>query len=283
MTKICSSCKNCLPLSSFHKDAKKKSGVQSSCKKCVLAKKKIKYQENAEKFRQISAQYRAKNPEKVKAAVAKWRNENVEYRSEYAARYRQENLESCKARDAETYRRNKDKKAAQDKIRRAEKRDLLLQQGAEWRAKNRERRAEQQRAYAAANPGYLREYRYRNPEIVSAQIHRRRARLFRAPGSHTPEEIGALLKAQNYCCANCEVDLRTVRKHLDHWQPLASGGSNDVSNLQWLCITCNVTKSDIDPVEWLRRIGKACHWPPKFKQEPLVVHTARLEIEALCE
>lgn len=45
---------------------------------------------------------------------------------------------------------------------------------------------------------------------------------------------------------------------VDHWQPLAKGGTNDASNLRAACGSCNSSKRDHDPVTWLHdRIRKA--------------------------
>lgn len=85
----------------------------------------------------------------------------------------------------------------------------------------------------------------------------RRAKLLNA-GSHTVQEVEALLEAQNFLCANpyCGVDLRTIAKHLDHIVSLANDGSNTIDNLQWLCDPCNRRKSFLDEKVWLDREAK---------------------------
>ena len=53
-------------------------------------------------------------------------------------------------------------------------------------------------------------------------------------------------------CAACHVDLSGIvslwsEKNFDHVVPLASGGLNDVTNIQLLCARCNQSKGDGEP------------------------------------
>ncbi len=112
-----------------------------------------------------------------------------------------------------------------------------------WAAKNQEYIAEKTREYAKANP-----------EMRAAATNRYRARKMNCSGSYTAEQAAELLIAQEYLCAYCDADLRTVKKAVDHWMPLSRGGSNDISNLQWLCMSCNSRKSNRDPLEFEREI-----------------------------
>lgn len=43
--------------------------------------------------------------------------------------------------------------------------------------------------------------------------------------------------------------------HVDHIQPLALGGSNDKTNLQLLCPTCNTKKSAKHPIDFMQSRG----------------------------
>jgi 5-methylcytosine-specific restriction enzyme A len=45
----------------------------------------------------------------------------------------------------------------------------------------------------------------------------------------------------NHTCQNCGA---TEKLTIDHIIPLAEGGSNDLSNLQTLCLRCNTSKGD---------------------------------------
>ncbi|KAB0242614.1 HNH endonuclease [Microcystis aeruginosa EAWAG127a] len=52
----------------------------------------------------------------------------------------------------------------------------------------------------------------------------------------------------NYQCQSCGKPENFTQLSIDHIIPLALGGSNDISNLQTLCLSCNRRKKDhLDP------------------------------------
>lgn len=99
------------------------------------------------------------------------------------------------------------------------------------------------------------EWRKQNPEKARAIVRNRHARRKRAGGSHTAEQILEMLARQNWKCAGCGVSIKK-RRHIDHKIPLVLGGSNDISNLQGLCPSCNCSKGPKDPVKWAQENGK---------------------------
>ncbi|MBL1209235.1 HNH endonuclease [Geminocystis sp. GBBB08] len=46
----------------------------------------------------------------------------------------------------------------------------------------------------------------------------------------------------NYQCQSCGKNTKETTLNIDHIIPLAKGGSNDISNLQTLCLKCNQKK-----------------------------------------
>ncbi len=91
-----------------------------------------------------------------------------------------------------------------------------------------------------------REWAKRNPEHKAALTRNRRARLKDAEGRHTADDVRLLLHVQDGCCAMCGADV-TVERHVDHIVPISKGGRNDILNLQILCPSCNMRKSDKMP------------------------------------
>jgi 5-methylcytosine-specific restriction enzyme A len=52
----------------------------------------------------------------------------------------------------------------------------------------------------------------------------------------------------NYRCQSCGKPENCTQLSIDHIIPLALGGSNDISNLQTLCLSCNRRKKHhLDP------------------------------------
>lgn len=67
--------------------------------------------------------------------------------------------------------------------------------------------------------------------------------------------INHLLVSQHGRCAVCHTDV-IEKHHLDHIVPIALGGTNDRSNFQLLCPSCNLSKSAKDPVAFMQERGK---------------------------
>jgi len=137
-----------------------------------------------------------------------------------------------------------------------------------WYKANPEKAAELKRAWTKANIEKVREYfrikararrllnpeRYRrnelawrkkNREICRAKEHRRRARKLCAEGSFTALQFKNLCTFYGnicLCCKRTENDLAPLKLVPDHIVALACGGSNDISNIQPLCGTCNARK-----------------------------------------
>lgn len=98
------------------------------------------------------------------------------------------------------------------------------------------------------------QYQKDNPEKARVRNRNRRARRFNAEGTHTLADTDLILSEQGNKCAGCSCELDDS-KHLDHYVPLISGGTNSPENLQWLCQFCNNSKSGKDPLTWLEQIS----------------------------
>lgn len=119
---------------------------------------------------------------------------------------------------------------------------------AAWQAANAERLREWRRAYDASLSEEQREKR-------RVLVRNRRARKKGNGGKHTAAQIRELLVRQRYKCPFCSANLRRGF-HADHIMPLALGGSNDISNIQLLCPTCNDSKGYSHPIAWAQKKGR---------------------------
>lgn len=143
----------------------------------------------------------------------------------------------------------------------ARNRDRILAQKAEYRETRREELRVKARAYAAdripalvaqartrrhANPAPLRVYHRAwnsaHPEVMRAIQHRRRARKQGNGGSFTAAEWQALVTQYDHRCLMCGKQEPAIMLTMDHVVPISQGGSNDISNIQPLCSTCNSSK-----------------------------------------
>ena len=115
-------------------------------------------------------------------------------------------------------------------------------------------------AWMAANAEKVREYRRARDAAMSEEqregrrvhVRNRRARQKGNGGKHTSAQIRDLLVRQRYRCIYCPANLRRGY-HADHVMPLALGGSNDISNIQLLCPTCNDSKGYSHPIAWAQQ------------------------------
>ncbi len=173
------------------------------------------------------AYYQA-NKTRLVALQKQRRLENPEERKAHDAKYREVHAEKVRA-SKERYRLANLGKVKAAKVK--------------WRLENPEKMQQARDAWELANP-------------EKKQVHRenRRARERAASGRMSPGIIGKLFFAQQGKCAACRVIFKG-RMELDHILPLSLGGSNDDSNIQLLCRTCNRSKGKKHPADFMRSKG----------------------------
>jgi len=152
-----------------------------------------------------------------------------------AREYRQNNCEKIREYNQEYYQTN---------------REELNKRQQEYRQNNKEKVVGQRRKSYQNTKKYYQKYRQKNREKVLANTRNYRARLLGAEGFHTAHDIMKKYRLQGGRCFYCGCDLN-YKFHVDHFYPLSKGGSNDPSNLVIACPTCNLSKDDRLPEEFI--------------------------------
>jgi 5-methylcytosine-specific restriction endonuclease McrA len=128
-----------------------------------------------------------------------------------------------------------------------------------WRDNNREADRESKRRYRAKYPERKseanRRYWENNRERKRDYRRNRKALTRGGVGKHRLEDIVALSQFQRGRCAYCRIKL-TDKFHVDHIMPLKLGGSNERSNLQLTCGSCNHKKNAAHPLDFARSLGR---------------------------
>lgn len=193
--------------------------VNKNCKDGYLSKCKV--------CRKTSdTEYVANHRENSRESARRWRANNTEKSDQRARKWALEHPLEIKK--------------IQDKHRHSEQ--GKLSQRRYLKTRDPEKRATAVRKYYLANMDA-----YRN------RCRNRRARVHGSTGSHTKEEVTAIALAQDMKCVYCRVDLADGY-HVDHIMPIALGGSNDKSNIQALCPTCNLKKGAKHPEQYARQL-----------------------------
>lgn len=122
---------------------------------------------------------------------------------------------------------------------------------------NRQRLDSYRGAWAKLNPAKQNSYKAaavsKRPEyyaaVKSQYENDRRARKIAAGGSHTLQEWNRLMECHQSRCVICKVHNDASPLTRDHIIPISKGGSDDISNIQPLCRSCNSRKHDALPGE----------------------------------
>lgn len=112
-----------------------------------------------------------------------------------------------------------------------------------------------------------RQYHRDHPEIVREISRRRRSRLKELPFDFYAEDEQFALEYWNNCCAVCGEELDFTKKpkghtvwSFDHWIPITDERKNNPGTVPWNMLpmchgknSCNSSKLNSDPIEWLYR------------------------------
>jgi hypothetical protein len=129
-----------------------------------------------------------------------------------------------------------------------------------WRNEHPERLREYGRHWARENREKVRakvkRWEQANKEKVAANARRKRARRDATPGSHTDADVRAQYERQKGRCfgVGCSRPLGD-EYHIDHFVPIHPrpgdpAGTDDASNIVLMCPGCNLSKSNLHPMDY---------------------------------
>ncbi len=160
--------------------------------------------------------------------------------------------EYAKTHPSDWYQRNRERARASDRAQYWADPEKYREKTARWRAANPEKAKLADKRAKEIRPEYRKNWRKKNPEKYKAESLRRRVRLSVGPVA-TADEIKARVE---YCGGKC-VYCGGAYEHLDHFVPLAKGGSNRASNLVPSCEKCNLAKAAKKPGKWtVEKLGQ---------------------------
>ncbi len=187
---------------------------------------------NADRHRE----YRKKHPEYVlrqKQITKKWISEHKDYMKAHNKKWYVEHKDIARERNKRWCLAHKKQRAEHSKRYYADNREKCL----EHQRKDRKNHKEYYQQYEKKRSKlYLRKEQRRHNNL------RRRMRKNNIQGFHTIGEWELLKKQYGYNCPSCNRKEPTIKLSEDHIIPIVKGGSNDIENIQPLCISCNCKK-----------------------------------------
>lgn len=186
--------------------------VMIICKKC----EKEKSEDEFYKAKNTKTGRRGSCIDCTKKQNAEWYDENKDELRPVRQRYAQNHREEATDRMRKWRKENPDLASEQSRIQYERNKDVIL---------------ERSRENHASKPGY-----------AGWKSSRRRARIKENGGTFTYQELIDLFSYYDNKCINPNCDQEDSRLTPDHVVPLASGGTNDIHNIQPLCLTCNLKK-----------------------------------------
>lgn len=193
-----------------------------------------------------------------------------------------------RAYDKRRYDRVRDHRLLQMRQWYAENRDYKLEQSRLWHEANKEYRRLYKKEWYATHRNYALEYmrNYRvlnldevrarnrdwhyqnlhrsrkshqewykaNPERRRVYSARRRSRIKASGEQFNAIDVLVQFKSQKGLCWWCEKPLDPDNYHIDHRVPISKGGGNSAGQIVISCPTCNLSKKDKMPWEWIGRL-----------------------------
>lgn len=270
----------------FHRNKNHKDGLQTLCKTCTKEYKKQHYKTHKEEISEQHRAYRESHLEQERERSKRYAETHKEHLREYHTQYYQDNRDQMLEQMKQHYQENsvrirervkRYRETHQEEIKERKKRyakfhkehireyrekhreRILAGQKARYHARYKEKQRETTKRYRTLHRERLLEHKrqyYKTPHgrmIDRAHWHKRRAQKKASGGSYTPAQIQDQLKRQKSKCYWCQSKLDQGKGafHIDHVVPLSRGGSNDISNIVIACPTCNMSRNNKLPHEWV--------------------------------
>jgi 5-methylcytosine-specific restriction endonuclease McrA len=179
-----------------------------------------------------------------KACRAEYSAANAEYISRYGRDYRASHIEKERERSHAYYTANVEKRRDYHRTHRAANADTIREYRRAYKAANADVIREKDRAY------YVAKYAT-NPDLYHTKWHQRRARIKDNGGSFTSQELRHMRLTQGGFCAYCQG--HHPHLSIDHVVPLDQGGRHEAANIVLACPTCNSSKGNRTPDQWVNR------------------------------
>ncbi len=255
--KRCTQCGETKQIDEFPKASaasRSRIGIRSECKECKRLASRRYHQANRETRNARKREYDMARKTIRQERYKQNREEILAKNREYASR----NKELTTERNRLYYQQNQETIKRQQAAYRQANHARIMEKNREWRKANEATQIAKRREYYLSikdsHNKYSSEYYKNNPVRVNAIRAARRARELNAEGRYTQEDIIFLISMQRGKCACCRESI-AVKYHVDHIVPLSAGGSNCRSNLQLLCPSCNLQKSNKNPIEFMQQKG----------------------------
>jgi len=191
----------------------------------------------------------------------KYRNQCKHCISIKNKQYRDENKDKISHNKKEYARKNRDKISDYQKEYRIKNKDSIRENQKRWEINNPYARRKSYMKYVENNRELInkkyKEYS-KTPQGIKARKvswHNRSKKLRGAGGKLRAEDIAKMMENQKHRCVYCNKGIKH-KYHIDHINPISKGGTNYIENIQLLCPTCNLKKSDKDPLKFANELGR---------------------------
>jgi 5-methylcytosine-specific restriction endonuclease McrA len=268
-TKRCTRCGEEKPATSEYFYTAKKGTFRADCRKCVILRSKQYRDTHIEELQEKRKAFREEHPDIVSDRKHRHYVNHKEEIRETARQYRKDNAEQIREKDRarirkrnpevahQSYLKNKDKRYAYACKYRKANAEKYRQYQNEYHKTEKMRRWKRQwdKSNSDRLIGYQRKWARANPDKVREAAHRRRAKIAKLPHSFTTTEWKRAIEYFGGVCAYCSnppslFDINLVLQQ-EHHIPLNNGGSYTPDNIIPACQSCNTSKHDSDPHEWL--------------------------------